>query len=716
MMSAAVRCLCLLLFASGTAVLLSDSARADLPQIRFDRLTPLGAVAGTSVEVQIAAAKPDGVQRLLFDHPGLSAEFLEERKFRITVADDVPAGWYDVRLVGRWGVSNPRLFAVSRGLTDVADTEPNNTLQQAQAVELESAVNGTSDGNGEDTFRLSLKSGQRVTIDCLAQRLDSLLDGTLILRTADGRLLATSSDYFGRDPFLDFTAPEDGDYCVTIHDLSYRGGQPYRLVITARPQVENVFPRAVQVGKATELTAFGRNFGDAGSPTELQVAGQSLEAFRWTVTPTAEAYHLGAYRFTEHPTAHSVLPTAATCTLTGLQVQPEISGSPAGPVSVVLTDQPVVIDAEPNDSADQPQSLTLPAVVSGRFDRERDADWFAFDVPENGPYEIDVYSERIAGQADPYVVVLDDKGNRLNEMDDYGHRVNAFDGHLRDPAGRMNFNAGRRYRVLVQDRYNRGGPRYQYVLAIRPCEPDFYVATIHSSNRDPAGTSIWKGGSAYLDVVLHQTGNYKGPITLTAGNLPPGLHAAPTTIRDNNRGVFVLWADADAPDWTGPIRLTATGERDGQTFTREVRAYSRVTAQDNSSRPMREHVVAIVEQAPYHVQFEQPRVEGRADGEVTVKVKVSRLWEQATASVTLRPLSFHGGISMNQTEIPAGADSVDVTFQLRNNLPPGEYTLTLDAQSQVPFSEDPNATSRPKTLVSMPSRPITLVVQPPEKK
>ena len=39
---------------------------------------------------------------------------------------------------------------------------------------------------------------------------------------------------------------------------------PYRLIVSDRPQVENVSPRAVQVGVASELTVFGRNLG-AGS-------------------------------------------------------------------------------------------------------------------------------------------------------------------------------------------------------------------------------------------------------------------------------------------------------------------------------------------------------------------------------------------------------------------------------------------------------------------
>src|SRR5205085_6789497 len=138
---------------------------------------------------------------------------------------------------------------------------------QAQAVEMNSAVNGTSDGNGQDIFKFHMKKGQRVTIDCQAMKLGSQLDANLILSSAAGQSLASSGDYHGRDPFIDFAAPEEADYFATVHDLIYRGGLPYRLVITTLPQVENVFPRAVQAGQTVNITAYCRSLKDGPGAT-----------------------------------------------------------------------------------------------------------------------------------------------------------------------------------------------------------------------------------------------------------------------------------------------------------------------------------------------------------------------------------------------------------------------------------------------------------------
>ncbi|HEY3788083.1 MAG TPA: PPC domain-containing protein [Urbifossiella sp.] len=693
---------------AATLVLFASTARAELPSPRFDRLAPLGAAAGSTVEVEVAGADVEDAKTLLFDHPGIKATNIKDRKFKVAVAADVPEGTYDARLVAKWGISNPRLFAVSRGSTDLAEKEPNDEPAAAQVVAVNSIVNGTSDQGREDVFRFSAKKGQRIVAECFAQRLDSQLDGVLAITDVDGRQLASNGDYAGKDPFVEFVAPKDGDYFATLNDLSFRGGQPYRLLITDRPHVENLFPRAVQAGKSAALTAFGRNLGPHAKTSPLIVNDLPLDALAETIAVPNAGVDRG-FRFTEHPTGHSVLPTAATCTLTGFQHR----GIP-----LLLSDTPVTLEAEPNDTPAKPQLLSLPAVVSARFDKERDADWYEIEPPENGGYSIEVYCERIAGRADPYVVVLDDKENRVAELDDFGIRTNAFDGHIRDVSGSVNLNAKKKYRVLVQDRYRRGGPRYQYVLSIRQAIPDFFPVAIHHQNPGPGGTTIFQGGAVYLDIIIHTAGGFSGPIAITASGLPKGVHAIPTTINNDNRGVFVLWADKDAADWIGPVKLMAEGKSGEQKIVREVRPYSRVwqSTDLNSSRPTRELEVAVREMAPFSVGPVKDRVEVEAGKKLEVKVKCERLWPDFKAKIDLQGLSFPGPIKMNTVSIAEGKDEATVTIEVQSGTRPGEYTVALQCQGQVPFVKDAKAGAKANTLVSLPSRPMTIVVLPAAKR
>src|SRR5262249_5331639 len=284
---------------------------------------------------------------------------------------------------------------------------------------------------------------------------------------------------------------------------------------------------------SAQLTVYGRNLGKDAKPSPFVVNDLPLDAITESVPAPEDVLKRGLFRFTDHPTGHSVLPTAATCTLTGFQHRG---------VPLLVTDIPVSLEAEPNDDPARPQKLPIPVVLSGRFDKDRDADWFEIEPPADGPYSFEVYCERIAGRADPYLVVLDEKDNRVAELDDFGPRVEAFDGHLRDPSGTVNLSGKKKYRVLVQDRYRRGGARYQYVLTIHKPVPDFYVALIHSQNPGPGGLTVRKGGAAYLEVMVQRKDGFNGPVTIAAEGLPKGLHMASTTIAADSRGALVFWA------------------------------------------------------------------------------------------------------------------------------------------------------------------------------
>src|SRR5438067_12415990 len=108
-----------------------------LPSPRINNVFPCGAKIGTSVEVSITGFDLDEPTGLLFSHTGIKGEYLAPKapepdpkkkdapppkappipptgpfKFKVTVDASVPLGLYDIRVVNKWGVSNPRFFAV----------------------------------------------------------------------------------------------------------------------------------------------------------------------------------------------------------------------------------------------------------------------------------------------------------------------------------------------------------------------------------------------------------------------------------------------------------------------------------------------------------------------------------------------------------------------------------------------------------------------------
>ena len=105
-------------------------ARAELPVPRLHQITPAGAKQGGTVEVSAGGQDLDGATRLYFSDPGLTSTKLPDRRgsprgFGSPSRASVPVGFHDVRLVGKYGVSNPATFVVS-DWNEAVETEPNN--------------------------------------------------------------------------------------------------------------------------------------------------------------------------------------------------------------------------------------------------------------------------------------------------------------------------------------------------------------------------------------------------------------------------------------------------------------------------------------------------------------------------------------------------------------------------------------------------------------
>ena len=102
------------------------------PSPRLLNVSPCGAKAGTVVEVTCAGTDLEEPEKLLFSVPGFKAELVAAKEpepkkapmgrrrqrrnngptssivYKVTVPPDAPLGVADVRIAGKWGVSNAR--------------------------------------------------------------------------------------------------------------------------------------------------------------------------------------------------------------------------------------------------------------------------------------------------------------------------------------------------------------------------------------------------------------------------------------------------------------------------------------------------------------------------------------------------------------------------------------------------------------------------------
>jgi hypothetical protein len=698
----------------GALVLLCLSAApaaAQLPHARLDRIFPLGGAAGSSVVVEVQGKDLDETTALHFDRPNFKAERLKPNVFRVTIPKDATPGTVEVRTVGRYGVSGSRLFAVQKGLTEVLEKEPNDTAATAQKVPLDCVINGYSDNDGDDYFRFPTRKGQRIVIDCQGLRLDSTLRANLVLTDAAGKELARSKPYHQRtDPLLDFVSADDGDCILQLHDATYAGGLPYRLTISTRPYIESVFPRAVQPGESATLTILGRNLPDSKPFPGGKVLDRDLEQISLPFTaPKRDALSLGRFDFLVHPSASAVK-------MRGFQLFPKRLENALTPITLVHADAPVTIEREPNDTAEKAQEITLPTVVCGRFDRPGDADWYTFTAKAGEQVRIDLLCERLDLPGDPFVLITNDKGQEITQFDDHGISFNALALYNRDPYGVFTAPAAGRYRLLVQERYRNGGPRYQYVLKLGKPTPDFYPVAFHETNPDPTCPLVRQGGSAFLEVCLNRR-ELPGGVTIEAKGLPPGVSCP--TVHVSPQGQFanvVFTAAADAKEWSGPIRLEATALVEGKKIVREVRAVQRrwPIANISTSRACREICLAVRPGAPYGLRL-QEKATATAGGSVAVTVRVARSGD-FKGKVQVTGLNLPPGFGLATVEVPAGKDEAVARLTIAGNVPPGSYSVVLRGDAQVPFSRDPRAASRANIRVADPSTPALVVVAAPAKK
>lgn len=688
---------------------LCGEIRAQLPLIRLDRVFPLGGAAGSEVVVDIAGKDLDDVKALHFDHPGLKAELLKPNQFKVTIAADTPVGSHDVRAVGAFGISGARLFAVSKNLTEVREVEPNDSPDKAQAVPMNAAVNGTSDGNGDDYFRFPAKKGERITIDCYAFRLDSTLRATMVLSTSDGKELAQSKPYYTRtDPLLDFVAPADGDYVVRLHDAIFSGGLPYRLVISNRPHIENVFPMAVQPGESVELIVHGRNLPGGQPAADSALQGLPLEQITLPFTAVKEPATIQRFDFINH------FPSPSLSTR-GMQFFPKGLDSALNPATVLYADAPVTREREPNDSADTAQVIALPTVISGRLDRPGDADWYTFTAKAGETVAVELWCERLDLPGDLFIIITDDKGVERASLDDHGINFNSLAQFNRDPLGTFTAPTAGKYRLLVQDRYRNGGPRFQYVLRLGKPEPDMHPVVFHATASDPSCPLVLQGGSAHYELCLNRWNGFNGPVTITAEGMPPGVSCPPVHVGVQSQFANVVFTAApDAADWSGAIRLRAipSGERQSPELQRDVRCSQRRWPIDNinTSRMTRDICLAVRPRAPYGLKTPVEPLTVAAGAAFDAPVKIDRLWPDFKGKVQLTGLNLPPGFNVPTTDLPADKTEVVVKVAVAGNVPPGTYTVNLRGDAQVPYSKDPKATSKPNVRVADPATPLTVVV------
>lgn len=706
----------------GAFLLLFVPVFGQLPQTRLAAVFPTAGQPGTTFDLHLVAGDDlEEIASLHFNHPGLTAQPKTQgtppqpvpNVFTVTVAADVPPGLYDVRAAGRFGVSNPRRLSVT-ARPHVQEAEANNLRDQAQAVSLNQSVSGRFNAAADvDCYRFDAKAGQRVVIDCLAERLDSPAEPNLSLLDSRGRRIASTWDDSRGDPVLVAEIPADGSYVVRMHDLTYRGGGDYvyRLDLQTGPHIAFVIPSAGQAGTKGKFALYG--FGLPGSQrTEEQLGNIQLERLDVEIDVPAG----------DSPLPANVVVRSHETGIDSFSYRLATAEGSSNAVRIGIAASPVHEETEPNDAREQAQAITAPAEISGRFLAPGDVDWFSFPAKKGESWWIEVIGQRKGNGVDPVLwvdeVFTTPEGKtevkRVATVDDIpaNAAANLFDTFTDDPYHRLDVPRDATYRVAVYDRYRGAGADQAYRLSIQPVQPDFRVVAMPSrpftqnnlNGNAPWSVGLRQGDTIGIPVYAVRKHGLNGPIEITADGLPPGVQCSGTTIGvGQTSSLIVLHADENAAAVIAPVKLTAVAHPGQEREVRRTVEVATLTVTGLGNEPAQSRltdsliVSVIPEPAPYEVRIGTVREAVCPSRQVLVPVQIVRR-NGFDDSVTLTVTGLQPALNIEAPNITIekGKSEGLLRVFVKNNAPGGPVALWLASQGQVNYSRNPEKTARLK--------------------
>lgn len=754
----------LALVAGGVFVATASSQQpqpdSQLPNPRINTVMPMGARAGTSVDVTISGTDIDEPEGLLFDVPGLVAEPIvlmgppapppEGRgggrrggrnnpagavttiRYRITVAPNTPLGNHDLRVIGRWGVSNPRTFVVG-DLAETTEKEPNDDLAQAQRVELNTTINGAIGSPTDvDYFVFSGKKGQRVVVSCQCSSIDSTLEADLEVYDSRSRLLDSNRFYRHGDAVCDVELAADGDYYVRLCRFTYVTGGPdhfYRLSITTTPWIDAIFPSVLVPGKSTQVTIYGRNL-PGGMPDPMALEGRRVLE-KLTVPVPALADQAARERL-----QYSGRIDTTAAHLTGFEYRLRNEAGSSNPFFLTYARAPVVLDGGANKTAETAQPIPLPCEIAGHIEKKRDRDWYSFEAKKGEAYRLELLSNRLGAPTDIKFVLYNATKQQIFESQDNNDQIHPkIFTRSPDPVSyRFSVPSDGKYLVLVKSLTSEvlAGPRQFYQLRITADMPDFQLVVMPPADHLPDACRLPRGGSQCFTVFALRADDWKGDILVKVDGLPAKMSCPPQTMAGGLRQMpLVVTAAPDAEPWTGTVKVTGEATIDGRKVVHEARYASiawAVPPLQNIpalTRLDRNLVLAVREEAPFVVSasLDKPVLKQGEKGTVTLKVRreagVQLGWFPPPVPkfpVVIQPMDLPApliGVNNNQP-LTIAQDKHDGTLaiEVKANTPPGAYNLVLRSQAQVPFNKDPTAQQKPPINVSLPVQPIAITVLP----
>ena len=535
---------------------------------------------------------------------------------RIRIPPTTAPGLHVFRVLTPTGPSDPG-YLVTGVWPEVAGVETNSSPDKAQRLSLPVTVTGKLGTAGlAKWFAFSARKGESIVLEPLAQGMHSPLAPTLTVQDSSGREIAATEDFGRPDCPVTFTAPADGEYRASLHDIDYRGGgdYAYRLTIGAIPYISSAFPPGAPAGRRVRVQLAGANV-----PPAADVAAPPV--------------------------------TGAT------QAQIEIPGG-APAATPFYSEEASQVPLSAPDAPAKAQT-GIPGVVYGRVMRSPygglACSSVLFAARKGERLRLTVTTRPLGSALAPVLTVLDRAGKQLGTASSSNGADIALD--LTAPGDGV-------YTARVADTAGLWGPERTYRLAVAEPRPNY------SLTYSPDRLAIPRGGYIPITISAARADGQSGDISLDVSGLPAGVQASGSRLipAGQSEAVLLLGAAADAPVAAGQLHISGSSASTRGGLLREAGALAEEFVKVDDRIERRTH------------PSELPAACTTLPADLTLKTAAAGVTLTAGQSVeiavsVIRANGFAGKVKVSAARLPPGVSAAEVEAAEKA----GEVKLVLKA-------------------------------------
>lgn len=644
--------------------LLTIQAAAYTPAVNL--ISPRGGQRGTELTIRMSGDRLYAPEEIILYRPGITVLKIEKHgdehkavRATIRIAPDAPLGEHPMRLRCRGGISFQRTFWVGQYPTvrekrsEDRKSDMNSSFDTPQGITLNTTVEGVADREDADYYSVQCKKGQRLSVEVEGMRLGrTLFDPYVAILNSDRFELASSDDtaLLFRDCAASIMVPENGTYTVLVRESSYQGtgACQYRLHVGEFPRPMAIYPPGARPGEERKFTFIGDPTGDLTSllkvPTVVGATAKgegSIKDGEW-FTPSGIPFRISPLEYYN--------------------------------------------EQEPNEGSKEAfpkEAPSVPVAFHGILSKKEDKDWFQFQAKKGQRLRAQVFARSLRSPIDSFIIVRK-KGDakQIGNNDDSGSG---------DPDSRLDFEIPEDglYTINIRDQLYGSGPDYTYRIEITTRGPKISATLPYARRND---SQKWKmisvpRGNRVGRVLNLTRSNIGCDLALETPNLPTGVSVdATTTPRSLNTMPVLFEATADAEIAGGLYQMQVKDPKSGLTgpWAEAINHIEVNNAGVFHSFTDDRVTIAVIEEAPFHLDLEVPPVPLVKNGTMALRV-IARRQEGFDAPITVTlPWRPPGVGAPSSVTIPKGKNEIQLGINANGGAALNTWRIFVTGESTTP--------------------------------